>query len=419
MSDIETLKDRLRLIGAEVQKNPRINPDNRGETGWGQFIDAPPHSNQIGPYGTCAALLLISLTHPTAKVPDTATAQLKAFWHPSTKLYKQTVRLAFLVLCFAKSADLTLCRLRDEAIAELKKRQQPDGGWSDAIAEEAVHPTSKLDATAWVLLALHRVSPSDQVAIQGAKFIESQISEDENSSSVSPIAVAAALSVLPTRERSKKLCRRAFSIMKTSEPNREEHISFFDYAETNNGKMRMSRDYLCFPAFYATALIVAEMQKVSGPVSYLKVSWHRLRVIERLLLIVPSGGALYRLPGAQFAATVDQALIALVCERMETTSNSFVFWIKLIRPVIAFLARSVLVRVMIPLIVIAAAIATLTATEAVPDAVLKITGHDPIIFRQFLKENEGLVRILVAIFLAIVPSLPGSTLTFIRKKFEL
>ncbi|MGO7769834.1 hypothetical protein ACC736_32885 [Rhizobium ruizarguesonis] len=421
MSDLDTLADRIKLIALEVQKNPRVNPDNDHETGWGQFIDAPAHSNQIGPYGTCAALLLLSLALPQTSVPETVKAQLRAFWDEppaSNKLTKQTVRLAFLALCFAKTTDASLATLRDEAIKTLLARQLSDGGWSDAWHEETIHQTSKTDATAWVVLALLRAGSQDRAAKKGAEFIQYQLTDDEGANNVSAIAVAAATSALPTSEQTSKLRKRAALLLKTSEVTQEEHISFFDYAETTGGKMRLARDYLCFPAFYSQAHILTGLQKTKNPLKYVWVRLHRIRYVERLLTLVPLKGGAYRLPGASFAATVDQAIIGLVHETLEQSPTSFDLAFRILRPISGWLSGSVFIHVVVPILVIAVAVATTTDIQAVPKLLKAVTDIDTPKITEFLGLNADAIRIVITLFLVLVPSLPSYVWGFIRKKFD-
>lgn len=422
MSDLDTIKDRLKLIGAEVQKNPRINPDNLDEAGWGQFVNAPPYNTQIGPYGTCAALLLLSLTHPASPPPDKVKTQLKAFWdEPETtnKLLNQSVRLAFLVLSLAKSSDPFLQDLCTRAIKQLKSRQLADGGWGDALPKDSIDPVSKLDVTAWVVLALTRHEPDCPAARRGAEFIQSELTEEERSNNVPAIAVAAALLVIPREGRSKKLLRQAMALLRSSTVSFEEHISFFDYAEMENGKLRMSRDYLCFPAFYAGAHIVAGLGRTWNPLTYIRTGLQRIKFVEGLLDVVPTGGIAYKLPGAPFAATVDQGIIALTHEALQNSARSFDPLLRFFRPIFSWFARSWLFRFFVPLLLAGAAVATATDTLALPKMWHEITGSQSAATTAFFTENEMSLRVAAALFLAFVPSLPGSIWVFIREKFGL
>ncbi|NTF06375.1 hypothetical protein G6L37_09390 [Agrobacterium rubi] len=422
MSVLETIKDRLKLIGSEVQKNPRINPDNPDESGWGQFVNAPTYYTQIGPYGTCAALLLLSLTHPSTPPPDKVKTQLNSFWNEpeaTNKLLTQTVRLAFLVLSFSKSTDPFLGALCNKAAALLKSRQLPDGGWGDALPKESIDPVSKIDVTAWAVLALFRHDPGDDAVKQGAEFIQSQLTEEDRSTNVPAIAVAAALIAIPKKARSKKLRRQAAAVLRTSTVNFEEHISFFDYPETDDGKLRMSRDYLCFPAFFANSHIIAGLSKTFNPLTFIRIGLHRLKFVEGLLEVVPTLGAPYKLPGAPYAATVDQGMIALTYEALQNTASPFDPALRIFRPIFSWFNRSWLFRFFGPLLLVATAIAIATDIHAIPNVLREIFGIESPTLMTFVNDNEMTIRVSAALFLALVPSLPGSVLIFLREKFGL
>jgi hypothetical protein len=349
-------------------------------------------------------------------------AQLNAFWtepEATNKLLSQTVRLAFLVLSLAKSTDAFLQDLCGKAADQLKSRQLADGGWGDALLKESIDPLSKIDVTAWVVLALMRHKPDCNAAQKGAEFIQFQLTEEESTNNVPAIAVAAALIAIHRKARSKKLLRQAIAILRSSTVNFEEQISFFDYAETENGKLRMSRDYLCFPAFFAASHIVAGLRETWNPLTYVRTGLHRLKFVEGLLKVVPTGGMPYRLPGAPFAATVDQGIIALTYEALEHTASPFDPVLRFFRPVFSWLAGSWLFRFFAPLLLAVAAIATATDPLAVPRMWHEITGIDSPLTTAFFTDNEMSVQVAAALFLALVPSLPGSMWVFIREKFRL
>lgn len=420
MADLAELADKIKYISSEIQKSPRVDAEDGSKTGWGQFVDAPSHIHQIGPYGTSAALLIQSFAHREAPAPSSAVKQLQAFWdepQESNKLFTQNVRAAFLVLALAEVTDQSLISLRDKVVNELRRRQRKDGGWPDGVAEGTVHPTSRAEPTAWVILALHRASPGDPAAVDGALFIQSQVTERLNSGLVSPIAAAAALKVLPIKKHTAKLRRQATEILRTAEAGQEEYISFFDYSETKNGVSRMSRDYLCFPAFYPSALLIAGLMKTRNPITRFRLGVRRSRVLEHLLQIIPDN-SLYRLPGAPFSATVDQALIALSYENLAVSRTYMDPLTRIARPIFSWVSNSLLFKVIFPLFVLTFAIATLADPGTVPQVIGKTFGTDVTSINVFVSENASAIRIGVAFLLAIVPSMPASAWGYFKKKFE-
>lgn len=417
MSAIDDLAARVRLIATEIQNNIRINSVRPGMAGWGQFI-AASHAHQIGPYGTCAALLAISIGHSGAPIDPRAVKQIDDFLSSGegSKLYEQNVRLAFLVLSIGKIQDSTLIRIRDAVTRELRDRQLPDGSWGDWRDAGANPAPGRPETTAWVVLALGRLDPTDAAAIKGAEYISRQVVGTDQLQILSPVAIAAALSILPRDKKNKALWQRAHSLVQAMQVTQEEHIAFFDYVELSN--TRVARDYLCFPAFYALSLLINGMLRHSHTLELPRLAVARVRAIESLTNIIGTSG-LYRLPGARFAATVDQAMVALAYEQLAENTPSIDPFVTLTHPMWQCASNSIILRVVLPLFAIVCAIVTLQSPKAVPEAIQRLTGVPLGELITFADDNASIIQLAVAFVIALFPQLPSSVWTFAKRRLRL
>lgn len=420
MNPIDDLAGRVRVISTEVQNNIRASLHRAGLAGWGQFIDAAAHAHQIGPYGTCAGLLAISIGQPGAATDPRAVAQISDFWSSGagSKLYEQNVRLAFLVLCLARIQEPTLAAVRDAVSQELRARQLQDGSWGDWRDSNGIPPSGRPDTTAWVVLGLSRLNPADAAAMSGAEYLARHAAGNGQLRTLSPIAIAAALSVLPRDKQPSELKRRARKLVDSMRVDEEEHISFFDYLRPIPGSIRMDRDYLCFPAFYPLSLIISGLLSHSHILEMPRLAVSRIYTIEGLTDMIGTS-RFYRLPGARFAATVDQAMVALTYEQLEANPTSIDSTVVLLRPIWLRISNSIIVRVYLPLIVIACAIATLQSPKVVPEAIQQLTGVQLDGLITFIEDHTSVIQLAVATLLAVFPQLPGSVLAFIRRRWRL
>src|SRR5262245_40561516 len=104
--------------------------------GWGQFLNTPD-SDQVGLYGTCSGLIVVSLAYGRARVSDNVIAFLEGRWearaNPGTKSprdFALTVRLAYFYLAL-RIADIPgLGPMLAQVETELQVRQI-GGLWRD------------------------------------------------------------------------------------------------------------------------------------------------------------------------------------------------------------------------------------------------------------------------------------------------
>jgi hypothetical protein len=195
----------------------------------------------------------------------------------------------------------------------------------------------------------------------------------------------------------------------------EECISFFDYMHAGT---RMARDYLCFPAFYPLSLLTNGLLRQAGWMEVWPLAAARMGAIDGLTKMI-GNSRLYRLPGASFAATVDQAMVALAYEQLKENPPSIDPIVARLRPLVRWASNSVFVRVVLPLIIIVCAIVTLQSPAAVPTAIQELTGAPLGKMIKFAQNNSSVIQLAVAIIIAIFPQLPRSVWTFARRRLRL
>lgn len=395
----------------------RTYPSNTELAGWGQFVNAASPVFQIGPYGTSAGVLVNQIAFSNSPPENRVKALLRLFWgeQPRGKLFPQNVRLAFMVLSLAKSTDPDMISLRDEIIAELRKRQHSDGSWSDAVAHPTAPAGGQEDATAWIVLALSRTNREDPAAHAGAEWLSSRVQGSGSVQLLSPIATAAAILAHPQPATKAELRRKGFEILNDKSVTKEELISFFDYEESSEAGSEQKRDYLCYPAFYSISLLINGLARGASFRESVQLKIFRSDAIQRLIAM--TSGEPYKLPGARFASTVDQAIYALSYEQLAEAEQMRSKPASLFAPAYKWAEHSLITRLVLPIIVLIFAVVTVNDPTTVPSAIKLITGPsaDPTI--DFANNYKPAIQLLTALFLAIMPGIPKTGISLFRKRF--
>jgi len=175
----EDISPQLHDIGSKIQRAIRSNPDDQNASGWGQFLDAEGHKEQIGPYGTCGAVLFGRILEPSIPVSEKVACQIEKFWSDpaeSEKLRSQNVRVAFLVFSLSGTQNEKLKLILTKAVDVLKARQRGNGFWGDWSngANDASAPPRQ-ETTAWILLALHREGSATETVTKAQQYLSSFI----------------------------------------------------------------------------------------------------------------------------------------------------------------------------------------------------------------------------------------------------
>lgn len=417
----ETIEPSLHTLRTRVQASKRTDPNDPTLAGWGQFLEAEGHKEQIGPYGTCAAILLNSILTPNIAEDTAVVSQIEKFWDDpveNRKLKFQNVRVAFLVLALANSTDARLKRVLEEAIALLEGRQLADGSWGD-WADDASNAPPRVETTAWILFALNRAGTGNSAAAAAQTYLNSLVGAVGNSTALSNFAMGVLLVTLPKGNAKQKLLASARAALSAIERGDFEQISFFDYLENPGGNeaKRVRRDYLCYPLVLPFALLTAGVAKHSGWLGALLSSVQRMKLSDTLRAMIGSG-SYFKLPGASFPSTVDQAAVALSFENLRHSEYFYDANLSAIRPLISWARTSFLLRVAFPLVLAVAALFAIEDPKLLATPIPQSWSWiDKTNVTSFLEENERTIRLAGAVFLFFANSIPGRILTYIRERW--
>ncbi|MEL7681414.1 hypothetical protein AAG602_09640 [Citromicrobium bathyomarinum] len=413
---LDEIKNRLGEIADVIEASPRR--DETGDLeGWGQFVDATAHAHQIGSYGTAAALLVLHTADAKYNVNDRVIAQIEELWRgdsrASKKLRTQNVRIAFLIIALSKVLNPNLVAVRSEAIEELRSRQIENGAWGDWDHQTEL-PQARLEATAWVALALDLVNPGDAFAVRGAEFLLDEQRAAGQSKRLSQLAVGAALAILP-KEKAERLLFRATEMLRQSAIDDSEAIAFFDYIEDSNGGTRISRDYICYPEVYSISLLLRGAIKNCGKIGSIGLAFRREETISKILTLIDDARP-YKLRGAKFASTVDQAMLCLTYDNLVRSGSALSDLASIISPIQNWLSDGWVGRVVVPIILLGAAGATLEDPASVIHVLEMVSGNDLEATEDWVNTNESPIRIVVAALLALSSNLPASIWRFVKQR---
>lgn len=413
---LDEIKNRLGEIADVIEASPRRDETGSLE-GWGQFVDAAAHTHQIGSYGTAAALLVLHTADATYNVNERVVAQIEKLWggnsRASQKLRTQNVRIAFLVICLSKVTNPKLLAVRQAAVDALRSRQMQNGAWGD-WNHDTEPPQARLEVTAWVALALDMVQPRDPSAERGAEFLLEEQRAAGQSKRLSQLAVGAALAILP-KEKAESLLFRAKEMLRQTAIDDSEAIAFFDYIEDVEGGTRISRDYVCYPEIFATSLLLRGALKNSGPIGALGLSFRREEAIGKVLALIDDARP-YKLRGAKFAATVDQAMLCLTYDNLVRSRSRLSKFAALISPMHSWLSDGWIGRVILPTIFLGAAGATLEDPTSVVQLSEMVSRTELDGAETWVKDKESPIRVVVAALLALSSNLPASIWRFVRQR---
>lgn len=416
----DEIAPRIHEIGERVQGAKRSDKNHNGVTGWGQFLDAEGHKDQIGPYGTCAAVLFNQIANPGTAIANDVVAQVVRFWDDpleNRKLQAQNVRLAFLVLSLAGISDNEIARVRQSAIDTLLQRQHPEGAWGDWVAGDQ-KGSPRQETTAWVLLALHRCNHSAQAVRKAQEYLLKRVGPAQSGSTISEFAMAVLLATLDKGMAPKKLKTLAKSSLKRFDEEESERIQFFDYYEEADGNNPISprRDYLCYPAVLPYALLTFGITKHSGPTGYLGAARARIALGKQIERMIQSG-SYYVLPGAVRAATVDQAVVAMAYELLKLSEATFDGVVARVVPYFSRIRQNVFIHLVLPLFLTFAALVAVQDPRHILLLVPEMTWLDREAMASSINRNEKLIRLVASIVIFFAAPVPARTWAYIRDRW--
>jgi hypothetical protein len=413
----------LRAASQGVTAALRPQPNDPSLAGWGQFLNAEGHKEQIGPYGTSAALLLQSIANTAATVDARVVKQIQTFWEfpiTDSKLRQQNARMAFLLLALAKTGDAALKKIEQAAAQELIKRQRPDGAWADWSdpAEQTPGPP-RPETTAWVILALHRSGHGKDQIKKGQTYLQNLVSSKPEDAGISRFALGVLLWTMGSTDLHRKTVLAGLAQVQVLSGSPDEAISFFDYLKPSDeaGKAKVLRDYLCYPNIFTESLLIAGLSKHGSLPVRFKTTGARVKLLAKLKTILETGHP-HKLPGAAFAATVDQAMIAFSCECLFESESRFDPPLRFVTSVWGYLRENVFSHVFLPLLLVAAATVAINDTKTF----VGLINMMPFAFAKTVSDwvtlNEGLSRIIAAAVLWVFANLPGNIWSWLKRRFQ-
>ena len=399
----------------------RTNPTNSDLAGWGQFLDAENHNDQIGTYGTSAALLFSQIANKPVSDPRVA-AQIGHFLeHPESapKLPTQNVRLALLLLGLCHHQDHRFRQLRERVLELVIHRQSDIGAWPDAFSTDDTAPGyPRSETTAWVMLALHRTGNGRDAVKKAREYLTDLITNQNGSSSLSPFALGTLLYTWDDTPLPGRLRFRARQALIALYGSTDEGISFFDYlSNTDDGQQnwRIARDYICFPNLLPQSLLLDGLSRASTGIFLLRLNRQRFKLLGKIHSCLKHQDY-FKHSGAMYASSVDQALLALsfdILKQTRTRANAFLY----------FLYRCFDNRfVKFSLTIALPAVFLLAAFIAIADVAMLASvfgGAQESQLGAWLVRNDEWVRVVSGIVVWLTAPVPGAIWKWARAKCHL
>jgi hypothetical protein len=313
---VADLDFRLGCLAERFESSVRQQPES--EIGWGQFLDAPSAHNQIGPYGTSAGLIVLSLAgRGSTPASQGAAKRLAGWWQErasdlySSKRLAQTLRLAWVHLALRISGEQR--EYQQQIEGEILRRRLPSGDWGNWwISDQRHDSTPSLFTSSVVVLSLLllRSTPlelADQTYFTAlSKRFLRALDGPENLSSLERAATLVALLVLQASEMGASL-RPLRSTLWTTMLNEKHGLYFFFYEhEADSQGKTFGRDYL----FVAPSILAGIAGFQSLAPALLRLASEDL--IARVVAILTLNDGLYRIDKRDHFSTIDQSFAALL-----------------------------------------------------------------------------------------------------------
>lgn len=295
------------------------DPEFTDGEGWGQFLDGPPQQRQIGPYGTCAGLIVRALAGRGAdQLAEHVGGMLQFWWErrqkkeEDRKLFEQTTRVAVLLLALRigglESTDAVLNQVRQFLLSTLR----PDKMWGDYTIPGVVQdPSPRLFPTSIALLSFALFSqdnssfPTEFVSC--ADKLEERLLGAKDLPLLHIAAASAAILAVKNGTASKKIRKHISKLAYATQPALPElGVYFYDLEFVKeDGKHDYDRDYFIIPT--EILLGIAGFQR--GAPTYL-----RLRAESSLNALVKNlrgFDGFYRPDNEQRVSSVNQCWVAM------------------------------------------------------------------------------------------------------------
>jgi hypothetical protein len=265
----------LKKLADSFLKEQRAVEGHAEFKGWGQFI-GQTNRNQVGLYGTCAAVICVSLAYGYSRIPAPVVDYLASLWNdrnaPGTKGgrdFALTARRAFFLMALRQSRHPQLQAIASEADRELRERILSDGllvGWQ--IDKSTKAATGNETATCVAILAyaltgnkgdippeMQRAAAVLQQRLEGAPTSNSGLRK------FSLCALCLALDRVNLRPRINQWISRS---KVTPDTRGQDTLDFWDYDYPVGEGLVSRRDYLHVPADAVDILLASGLSGEKG-----------------------------------------------------------------------------------------------------------------------------------------------------------
>ncbi len=265
-------------------------------------------------------------------------------------------------------------------------------------------------------MALHRCGRTEENVTKAQEYLKNLVRAGR-SVTLSSFAKAVLLYTLPKGAKLKSLKLSASDFISSFGDQSTETISFFDYLEPGqNDQTTVKRDYLCYPSLLTFSLMVAGLSKHGSLFSVLKNASVREALAVELSTAL-SNDTFFRLPGAKYAATVDQAAIALAYEHLSVSRARFDRLGNLFVELTNKLKRSWFVSTVAPAALVVLAFWILNT----PDFALKLASASWVSglnLDNWVLANETKMRLIASIVPFVCAYLPGYVYQRVRNRLS-
>lgn len=259
---IETceLKDLLEKMAVRFEKAKIADSEYPGTYGWGQFLDVAKENDQIGPYGTCGGVIVLSLASgkENNKTLEKAKNLLIAFWEKKRsdksyfKRFFQTLRVASL----AYSLRVVPCSVNKMVTGEIQQffnQSVSNGSWGNYwCSEELKDELPSIFCTSIVLLSYKLFSQDEENNINfddTNKYLKSKLSLKNSLNSCEEAASLAAYFSNNSKCKNKNIIKRAKKIARKYDIDltlRAPYFFDFEFFK-KDGSKKHGRDYYFLP----------------------------------------------------------------------------------------------------------------------------------------------------------------------------
>lgn len=332
MSEIQPgdLIELLNVMANQFEQSRIPDKDFADTYGWGQFLDVAKQNDQVGPYGTCAGTIVLSLAERTESTTlEKATRLLEYYWEKKdqdetySKRFSQILRVASLYYSLRlspfKGANKTIQQVDNFLMESIS-----DGCWGNYWCDIEFHDEiPRIFCSSIVILSYFILNcETDKIDHfdDACDFIESKLSLKNSLRKIEESSgLAAVLSINSNYDNDKVLSRAKRLALRSNIDLSLRAPYFFDFEiKDNQGKLNFYRDYYFLPI--AVVQAIAGFQD-SAPI---ELRIYAKRVLESVIINLKANDGLFRPSpsGTSRTNTFDQAWVATLLKIASIKINS-------------------------------------------------------------------------------------------------